>query len=121
MSLLISIYNRENVTVVIDELDAGIFEYLFGELLYILQEGGKGQLIFTSHNLRPLETLHKNNIAFTTSNPVNRYIAMTGVKSTNNLRDFYLHEILVDGQNESVYQETSNARISYAFRKAGAK
>ncbi|WP_273420151.1 AAA family ATPase [Veillonella caviae] len=121
LSLLISIYNRENVTVVIDELDAGIFEYLFGELLYILQEGGKGQLIFTSHNLRPLETLHKNNIAFTTSNPVNRYIAMTGVKSTNNLRDFYLREILVDGQNESVYQETSNARISYAFRKAGAK
>lgn len=35
--------------------NGGIFEYLLGELLNIISEKGKGQLIFTSHNLRPLE------------------------------------------------------------------
>ena len=31
---------------VVDELDAGIFEYLIGEILQIISESGKGQLIF---------------------------------------------------------------------------
>lgn len=41
----------------IDELDAGIFEYMLGELLDIFGKSAKGQLIFTSHNLRALEML----------------------------------------------------------------
>ncbi len=36
----------------IDELDAGVFEYMLGELLDIFAKSAKGQLIFTSHNLR---------------------------------------------------------------------
>ena len=47
----------------------GVFEYLLGEMLNIISEKGKGQLIFTSHNLRPLETIDKGFIAFTTTNP----------------------------------------------------
>ncbi len=54
---LIDVYNDENCCVAIDELDSGIFEFLLGELLEVLSEHGKGQLIFTAHNLRPLETL----------------------------------------------------------------
>lgn len=78
MQLLIVVFNRESITVAIEKLDAGVFEYLLGELLRIISEKGKGQLIFTSHNLRPLETLDKNFIAFTT-NPSNRYIKLTNV------------------------------------------
>ena len=55
-----------------DELDAGISEVLLGTLLHTIEETGKGQLIFTSHNLRPLEVLSKDNIVFTTTNPSNR-------------------------------------------------
>lgn len=89
MQLLIVVYNNSSITVAIDELDSGIFEYLLGELLRIISEKGKGQLIFTSHNLRPLETLDKGFIAFTTTNPENHYIKMTNVKENHNLRDFY--------------------------------
>ena len=53
LQLLIVVYNNSSITVAIDELDSGIFEYLLGEILRIISEKGKGQLIFTSHNLRP--------------------------------------------------------------------
>ena len=42
----------------IDEFDSGIYEYLLGELLEIMNESAKGQFVFTSHNLRPLENYH---------------------------------------------------------------
>lgn len=48
LQLLIVVYNRPSITVAIDELDAGVFEYLLGELLRIISEKGKGQLLFTS-------------------------------------------------------------------------
>ena len=51
LQLLIVVYNNPSITVAIDELDAGIFEYLLGEILSIISQSGKGQLIFTSHNL----------------------------------------------------------------------
>ncbi|WP_244167439.1 AAA family ATPase [Veillonella atypica] len=120
LGLLISVYNRKSITVAIDELDSGIFEYLLGEILRIISEKGEGQLIFTSHNLRPLETLDKGCIAFTTTNPSNRYTRMVNVKTSNNLRDFYYRDIMLGEQNEELYKSTNNAEISYAFRKAGA-
>ena len=38
------------------------FEYMLGELLDIFEKSVKGQLIFTSHNLRALEMLDKKSI-----------------------------------------------------------
>lgn len=73
-------YNVSSITIDIDELDSGIFEYLLGGLLRILSEKGRGQLIFTSHNLRPLETIDRGFIAFTTTNPNNIYIRITNIK-----------------------------------------
>lgn len=35
-------YNNPSITVVIDELDSGIFEYLLGEILKIISEKGQG-------------------------------------------------------------------------------
>lgn len=119
LQLLIVVYNEPSITVAIDELDSGVFEYLLGELLRIISEKGKGQLIFTSHNLRPLETLDKGFIAFTTTNPRNRYIRMTNVKTNNNLRDFYYRDIVLGEQDEPVYDTTNNSEISLAFREAG--
>lgn len=119
LQLLIVIYNNSSMTVAIDELDSGVFEYLLGEILRIIAEKGKGQLIFTSHNLRPLETIDKSFIAFTTTNPQNRYIRMNNVKSTNNLRDFYYRDIVLGEQNETLYEPTNNSEIAMAFREAG--
>ncbi len=118
LQLLIVIYNNPTVTVAIDELDSGIFEYLLGEIMRIISEHGKGQLIFTSHNLRPLETIDKSFVAFTTVNPDNRYIRFTNVKTSNNLRDFYYRDIILGEQSEPVYEPTNNRKIAYAFLKA---
>lgn len=119
LQLLIVVYNKSSITVAIDELDAGVFEYLLGELLRIISEKGKGQLIFTSHNLRPLETLDRGFIVFTTTNPENRYLRMVNVKENNNLRDFYYRDIVLGEQNEVVYEPTNNYEIALAFREAG--
>lgn len=119
LQLLIYMYNNPSITVVIDELDSGIFEYLLGEILKIISEKGQGQLIFTSHNLRPLETLDKSFIVFTTTNPNNRYIRLTNVKENNNLRNFYYRDIVLGGQDEVVYDPTNNYEIALAFREAG--
>ena len=119
LQLLIVVYNRSSITVAIDELDSGVFEYLLGELLRVISEKGKGQLIFTSHNLRPLETLDRGFIAFTTTNPSNRFIRMTNLKDNNNLRDFYFRDIILGEQSEEVYDPTNNADIALAFREEG--
>lgn len=119
LSALIAMYNNEKVCLVVDELDAGIFEFLLGELLKILKDNAKGQLIFTSHNLRPLEVLSKNDVMFTTVNKENRYIRLKNVKTSNNLRDFYLRGIFLGGQKETIYEKTKSYEINRAFRKAG--
>lgn len=119
LQLLIVVYNQPSITVAIDELDAGVFEYLLGEILRIISEKGKGQLVFTSHNLRPLETIDRGFIAFTTTNPNNRYIRMSNVKDNNNLRDFYYRDIVLGEQSEDVYDTTNNSEIAFAFREAG--
>ena len=87
--------------------------------MQVLEEHGKGQLIFTAHNLRPLETISKNSIVFTTTNPDNRYIPFKGHKTTNNLRDQYLRAVYLGGQDEEVYAPTSKFAIDNAFYEAG--
>ncbi len=120
LQLLIVVYNNPSVSVAIDELDSGVFEYLLGELLRIISDNGKGQLIFTSHNLRPLETIDKSFIAFTTTNPKNRYIRFKKLKPTNNLRDYYYRDIVLgENQEEVVYDRTNNRHIAFAFKEAG--
>lgn len=119
LGLLIAAYNGQSITIAVDELDAGVFEYLLGEILQIFEESGKGQLIFTSHNLRPLEVIDKKFICFTTTNPDNRYIRLKNVGATNNLRNLYFREILLGEQDEEIYKATKKQKIVAAFRKAG--
>lgn len=119
LNALIQAFGNPSICLAVDELDAGIFEYMLGELLDIFNKSAKGQLIFTSHNLRALEMLDKDNIMFSTVNPERRYIRMKNVKASNNLRDTYIRGITLGGQDEVIYEETDSLRIARAFRKAG--
>ena len=119
LNLLISVYNSPRFCLVIDELDSGIFEYLLGELLSVLNERAKGQLIFTSHNLRAMETLETKNIVCSTTNPNNRYVPLKGVQRTHNARDYYIRALSLGGQEEPLYDDEDMLALNYAFVKAG--
>lgn len=119
LNALIQAFGNPSVCLVVDELDAGIFEYMLGEILSVFDKSAKGQLIFTSHNLRALEMLDKDSIMFSTVNPNNRYIYMRNVKESNNLRSMYIRSITLGGQEETIYEETDSLRIARAFRKGG--
>ena len=116
---LIAVFNNPGVSLVVDEMDSGIFEYLLGELLGLMHNEMKGQLIFTSHNLRVLEKLDAKNIICSTVNPDNRYIRLVGIEKNHNKRDFYIRTITVGGQKEELYDEDDLLSMGYAFRKAG--
>ena len=120
ISSMIAAFNNYSICLMIDEFDSGIFEYLLGELVEIIDESAKGQFVFTSHNLRALEKLSYKSIIVTTANTNNRYIQLTGIKSNNNVRDYYYTNILLGGQCEPIYEETKNFKIKRAFRKAGS-
>ncbi len=119
LSTLIAAFSNPNACVIIDELDSGIFEFLLGEILEVISENGRGQLFFTSHNLRVLEVLDHNNLWFTTTNEENRYIQLKGIKNLSNARDIYLRAVQLGGQKEEVYKRTKAFRMKKAFRKAG--
>lgn len=119
LNVLIQAFGNPSICLVIDELDSGIFEYMLGELLDIFKKSAKGQLIFTSHNLRALEMIDKESIMFSTTNPDNRYIHMKNVRESNNLRNMYIRSITLGGQSEEIYEETDSLKIARAFRKAG--
>lgn len=119
LNALIQAFGNPSICLVIDELDSGIFEYMLGELLDIFKKSAKGQLIFTSHNLRALEMIDKESIMFSTTNPDNRYIHMKNVRESNNLRNMYIRSITLGGQSEEIYEETDSLKIARAFRKAG--
>lgn len=120
-SILISIvgiyYNKESC-LVIDDLDSKIFEHLLGELLSILNTEIKGQLIFTSHNLRILEKLDKASFIFTTTNENNKYFRLKKLKENSNLRDMYIREITMQEQKELLCNEINIGDIEFSLYKA---
>ncbi|WP_336634927.1 AAA family ATPase [Lysinibacillus fusiformis] len=115
---IIQIYNNRNNIFVVDEIDSGIFEFLLGELLSLVSENAKGQLIFTSHNLRPLEMLDYKNIVFTTTNPEKRYLRPKNIKESNNLRSAYIRGIQVDTFEEKLYKSSNTSLIKLALLKS---
>ena len=119
LQLFIEAYNDSSMTVAIDEFDARVFEYLLGEMLTIFEEYGKGQFIFTSHNLRPLEVINKNFICFTTTAADDRYTRIDNVKPNNNLRNVYFKEIELGGEEVDLYASEKKYKIVQALRKAG--
>lgn len=118
-NLLVGVYNNPSALLAVDELDSGVFEYLLGQIVETFSQYARGQLIFTAHNLYPLEKLNARSVVFTTSNPANRYITLKGIKSNNNLRDVYLREIELGGQVEPMYENTNRFEIDNALYEAG--
>ena len=119
LPLVISVFQEKSLTFAVDEFDAGVYEYLLGEILDAMEIYGKGQFLFTSHNLRPLEIISKESLVFTTTNPENRYIRLKGIGQTNNLRLQYFNEIVNPGQDEQLYKAEKRHRMIHAFLEAG--
>lgn len=119
LSALISVYNNPSICLIVDELDSGVFEYLLGELLQIIEQNARGQLIFTSHNLRALEKLHRDSVVISTVNPMQRYIRIPHERGYKNFRNTYLRNLDLGGLKEEIYHSGNSYEISYAFRKAG--
>lgn len=119
LGLLSYAFANPSVTVAIDEIDAGVYEYLLGELLLIFEEYGRGQLIFTCHNLRPMEVLNRKFVCFTTTNPDNRYLKLKNIRKEKNLREAYLKEIIASDQDEELYSSAKHGKIASALQKAG--
>lgn len=92
LSLIIHYVKDKDSIIAIDELDIHIFEYLLALLLEKLSLNAKGQLIFTAHNLLPMEKLNKDSIIISTTAEDNNveYIYLKGVSDTTNLRNKYL-------------------------------
>ena len=117
MSVLITAYNFPSITFAIDEFDSGIFEDLLGRLISIFAETGKGQLIFTSHNLRPLEVLESDNIIFTTVNCKNKFLKLSK-RGNSNLRDMFLRAIKLGGTTEKLYNYPDEYEMELALALA---
>ena len=117
LSLLIAAYNDSGFTIAVDEFDSSVFEFLLGELVGIMKDSGKGQFIFTSHNLRPLEKLDDDSIRVTTTNPENRYFKLKK-KATNNMRDIYYRAISLGDNEYDLYNSESKYELAFAFRQA---
>ena len=120
LHLLIGVYNNEDVMVAVDELDSGIYEFLLGEILQVLRQGAKGQLIFTSHNLRPMEMLDAHSVLLTTNDPDDCFarFASSRVKGSTNMRNMYLRAIQLGEDKLDVEANIHSAEIAHAFIKA---
>lgn len=83
---------------IFDELDEGLFEHLLGSILLAIQDKAEGQMIFTAHNLRPLQCLEHGSIRFALlpsdktgeqSKKPNQYSEINCLNKRSNLRDIY--------------------------------
>ncbi len=110
LSALIAYIKYDDFILLIDELDAHIYEYLLSVLLEKMSSYARGQLIFTAHNLSPLERLNKNSIVFANETVEGvSFEYLKNVKPTTNIRDKYLRAIAystevnieLSGMNES--------------------
>ena len=118
LSLLIATYNDPRFVLVVDEFDSSVFEFLLGEMISVMKASGRGQFIFTSHNLRPLEKLDDASICFTTTDSNNRYVKLKK-KASNNLRDMYFRELSLGSNEYELYSSESKNALAFAFRQAG--
>ena len=109
------VHSYSDAFLAVDELDSGIFEYLLGELLMVIESFGRGQLLFTAHNLRVLELLPTSEILLATSDCNNRFERFKGVKPTNNPRDQYLRAISLGGSGSHIYMPTDKYSIDAAL------
>ena len=92
LSIILYYIKDKNAIVAIDEFDIHIFEYLLALFLEKVALYAKGQLIFTAHNLLPMEKLDKESIIISTKDEKKgvNYVYLKGASVTTNLRQKYL-------------------------------
>lgn len=118
VSYLVEVYTNKNAILLVDDLDRDMHEFLVGELLEVLSDGSRGQIIYTGHNLRALEVLPTEKLVFTTTNADNRYIKLAH-KVHNNKRSEYIRALQLGGQEEDLYNYRNSSSIMVGLRKAG--
>ena len=118
LSALVYSIKEENALVVIDELDAHIFEYLLAIILKNISEIAKGQLIFTAHNLSPLERLEKENIVITSieKEKVN-YSYLKNVSKTTNLRQKYIRSQAIWSEDNIIPLNLNESALKMYLKK----
>ena len=102
------LFRSPSAMIFFDELDEGLFEYLLGKIIKVVNEYASGQLVFTAHNLRPLESLPFSSIRFSLpyqgdkiKKPFNQYKEVNNLNKASDLRSVYLREqIKADFRNE---------------------
>ena len=118
LSALVYYIKEENALVVIDELDVHIFEYLLAIILKNISEIAKGQLIFTAHNLSPLERLEKENIVITSieKEKVN-YSYLKNVSKTTNLRQKYIRSQAIWSEDNIIPLNLNESALKMYLKK----
>ena len=92
LSIILYYIKDKNAIVAIDEFDIHIFEYLLALFLEKISLYARGQLIFTAHNLLPMEKFDKESIIISTKDRKKgvSYVYLKGASVTTNLRQKYL-------------------------------
>ena len=92
LSIILYYIKDKEAIIPIDEFDIHIFEYLLALFLEKISLYAKGQLIFTAHNLLPMEKLDKESIIISTKDEKKgvKYVYLKGASVTTNLRQKYL-------------------------------
>ncbi|WP_156286235.1 AAA family ATPase [Oceanivirga salmonicida] len=92
LSSLIYVLKNKKGILLVDELDIHIFEYLLSYILEMLKDEIVGQMIFTAHNLFPMEKLEKNSIILANEEDgLVNYVYFKGkISPTTNLRLRYI-------------------------------
>lgn len=116
LTYLIHAFNDPDACVAIDELDAGVFEYLLGDIIRAF-EHASGQLIFTAHNLRVLEKTWRpdRTIILATTDPDHRFTPFTRIGRTQNGRRQYIAAIGDVGGDHLLYQPPLTSSIINAL------
>lgn len=89
INIMVFVYGNPSVFFVVDELDTSINEIVLDAFIKLFSESGKGQILFTSNNLHPLDLLDKSECYFTTTNPTDRFTHIKYLKTNNSLLNVY--------------------------------
>lgn len=115
---LIRMFADPDACVAVDGLDSSMFELLFGDLTQTLAERGCGQLVFTAHDLRALETMPRDSITFATSDPDHRFIGAREMRGDGNLRDMYIRACFGGGAGVGPGEPVKRSRMAVALSRA---
>ena len=99
-------------------MDAHIFEYLLAVILEQISEIARGQLIFTAHNLSPMERLKGENIIITSINDDEiNYNYFKRVSQTTNLRQKYIRSQMIWSEDNINPLNISETEIALYMRE----